>query len=221
MSLTPDGTKKDPINPALITDCWINSTSYPNLVSYSADTDKSAYLNTFIITACGAINTLCNRYFNSQQIDQVEPSTTLSVNRYRDIVLDNKPLITVDKIWLQVVDTFAEVSKDYIQVLTREGIVRILPNFSIYTATSLPISEFDNSTCLWIRYTSGYTVVPEEVKLATSLYVDYLFQSFDTTSGVDTFSTQTYSQKQSKVGDDTKLGAIKEILKSYINYSVK
>jgi len=202
--LTPDGHKYNPTDPTTIDQCWIQPTMYPNLVAYAADPAKAPYLNQFIIAACGAINQICRRKFNKQQIDQIFKDQGLFYREYRTFVMDNAPLVTVDNVWLEVVNTWAVVDLTFLQVMTAESEIKVLPTFSTYVQTTLPLWALTPSTNLWVRYTSGYAVdysgsnttneVPELVRLATSMYVDYLFSRLDLVGGIGSYRTQTYSQ---------------------------
>lgn len=225
MSLTPDGTKNNPVHPSTIDECWIQPTMFPNLVKYSTDITKSPYLDDTIITACSMIDDMCNRYFLKQTIDEIFPNTILSHDRYNTFILKNIPLIEVDKVWVQIVSTFAEVSNTYLQVMEEEAIVKILPTYSTTASVPYPFYLDNTATNIWIRYESGFDVdysgtsttneVPYNVRMATSLLVDYLFASFDVQSGIDSFSTQTYSQKNSSAKNDAVLSRVSDLIKNY------
>jgi len=225
MSLTPDGTKNNPVHPSNIDVCWIQPTMFPNLVKYSNDITKSPYLDDTIIAACSMIDDMCNRYFLKQTIDEIFPNTILSHDRYNTFILKNIPLIEVDKVWVQIVSTVAEVSNTYLQVMEEEAIVKILPTYSTTASVPYPFYIDNTSTNIWIRYESGYDVdysststtneVPYNIRMATSLLVDYLFASFDVQSGVDSFSTQTYSQKNSTAKNDAVLSRVSDLIKNY------
>lgn len=225
MSLTPDGHKYSPEHPQSIDTCWIQDNTFPNLAKYKADPVKSTYLNNTIMTACAMVDDMCNRYFLKQQTDEIFTDTILRQSKYNLFVLKNVPLITVDNVWIQVVSTFSEIGDTYLQVMPEEGIVKILPTFSTTASVPYPFYIDNTSTNVWIRYTSGYAVdysgtknandVPYDVRLATALLVDYIFASFDIPSGVDSFSTQTYSQKNSNSSNDAILSRAKDLLKGY------
>lgn len=231
MALTPDGTKNSPKSPQNIDECWIQADQFPNLVKYAADPIKSLYLDNMIITSCGAVNSICNRYFNKQTIDEIFPNEGLFTNEYNEFVLKNRPLIEVKKVWLQIVSTFAEVENTYLQVLTEESIVKILPTLSLTSSVPFPFYRDKDASNVWIRYDSGFAVdysgqnttneVPFEVRLATASYVDYLFSMFDMQGGISEFKTQTYSQKNAKASEDPLLSSVKGLLKDYIITNVK
>lgn len=225
--LTPDGTKYDPKQPQLIGDCWITSTSYPNLVSYTTDPTKSAFVDQYIIDACGEINKMCNRYFNSQTIDQIFKNVVLNIRDYTTFVLDYGPLETVTNIWVEVVNSFAPIDLQFLQQLTREGIVKILPSFSVYAQTTLPMWALPTSTNVWIRYIAGYHPssgdayqIPNDIKRATALMVDYLFGLDSITPNLSSYRTQTYSETSAKANEDPILTRIESMLKPYKKYKI-
>ena len=225
MSLTPDGNKYNPEHPQSINTCWIQDDMFPNLAKYKADPVKSTYLDNTIMTACAMVDDMCNRYFLLQTTDEIFQDTILRQSKYNTFILKNAPLVEVDTVWLQVVGTFNEISNTYLQVMEEEGIVKILPTFSTTASVPYPYYIDNTSTNVWIRYSSGYKVdysgsktdneVPYDIRLATALLVDYIFASFDIPSGVDSFSTQTYSQKNSNAMNDAILSRVNDLLKGY------
>lgn len=231
MSLTPDGHKYNPQHPASIEECWIQTNMFPNLVRYSTDPAKSPYLENTIISACAMVDDMCNRFFLQQQQDEIFMDTLLSSSKYNTFVLANFPIASIDKVWVQVVSTFNEISNNFLQVMDREGIVKILPTFSTNASIPYPFYIDNTSTNVWIRHTSGYEVdytgsnttndVPYDVRLATALLVDYLYASFEVPSGIDSFSTQTYSQKNSSASSDAVMSRVNSLLESYKVNNVK
>lgn len=223
MSLTPDGTKYDPQDPTEIDECWIQSTDFPNLARYAADSTKSPYLDTMILAACAAVNRMCFRKFNMQTIDQIEINKGLYIGNYKTFSLNNNPVKSVTKAWFQVVDTFSEIDLTYLQLDTVSSTIKLLPTFTSYSQTSMPLYGRDLTSNIWIRYVSGYEIdqeneineVPFEVRYATALMVDVLFAGFDIGSGIDSFSTQTYSQKNSIPDKDPAMMKITSLLKEY------
>ena len=233
MSLVPPtGNKYDPVDPKTIDECWITPTDFPNLIAYSQDSQKSTILNNMIITACGAVNRLCNRKFNQQIIDEIWPNVYMYTSMYNEFTLKNRPLVEVEHVWLQIAANFSEVYSTYLQILTEESIVKILPTVMTTALVPYPFYLKKDACNVWVEYKSGYKIdrtdlqnivndVPYDVQLATSLYVDYLYSSFDMTAGITSFKTQTYSQTGSTPDNDPKLQAIKALLRPYMLISVK
>jgi hypothetical protein len=233
MALTPDGDPKKVLtDPQTIGACWITPTQYPNLVKYGADPTLSPFLDAYIIEACAMVNDICKRKFNKQQADMIVPNTNLYIGSYRNISLENTPLVSVDDIWINVLDTFAEVSLDYMQLDISSGLLKILPNFTTYVQTTLPYFQFGSAANIWIRYTSGYEIdrttdpeepinkVPATVQRATALCVDYLMGLDGLVPNVSEFKTQTYSQKSSNSKEDPIMSRIKEMLRDYMHFTI-
>ena len=225
-SQTPDGTIKTPSDPTTITSCWIQAADFPNLAAYKTDPTKSPYLDAFILTACSAINTMCNRKFNKQQQDYTFQNTALYYRDYRPFNLPNRPLVSVDGLWLQVVNTWASVNLQFTQIIGNTNQVKVLPTFQTYVQTTLPLFVLEPSTNLYFRYTAGYAVdysnvnspvneVPMVVRIATAMYVDYLYSRFTLTGGITRFRTQTYSQTSAMGDKDPVLTAIDTLIKPY------
>lgn len=223
--LTPNNQPRKVLSdPDDISDCWITASSYPNLAKYSADPTLSPFLNSYIIEACAFINDLCKTKFNEQQADFVINNKNLYIGSYTTIVLPNKPVQSVDNIWLNVVDTFAPVSLDYIQLDGETGTLKILPDFTTYVQTTLPMFAYGDTSNIWIRYTTGYATedVPAMIKKVTALAVDYLFGLDNLTPNIESFSTQTYSQKNSKGDKDSDpiLSRIEQLIADYKHITI-
>jgi hypothetical protein len=212
-----NGPIKYPIDP-VIGDCWIDATTTPNLAKYAADTSLQPYLNSFIVAACAGINKLCNRKFNTQEFDQVFMNDILWVRDYKVYPLQNRPVTAVNNVWLQIVNTWTSVVSTYWQLIPNEGIVKILPTFNPYALVTLPSYFWPVTTNIWVRFTSGYAKadVPMPVKIATSLYVDYLYSRSNLIGGISQFSTQTYSQTNAIGDQDPQFAAIKMLLEPYV-----
>lgn len=224
MGLTPDGNKFDFSNPTTFDECWVDSSTSPQLAEFA--TDYPTYFDSYVISACAYVNKQCNRYFNQQQADQIYLNTSFQYSDYKTFVLRNRPLATVDNVWLQITDTFTEVSTNYIQIDTLAGVVKILPDvFTASSAIRFPLST-RNASNVWIRYTSGYEItkvdgaftvndVPEPIKLATAMYVSFLFEQGNMDSTAKSFKTLNYSQTNAGGMESGKLMTINNILAPY------
>jgi hypothetical protein len=215
------------VDPQTIEQCWIQPDSFPNLIAIAANPTLAPYLNQMILQACAAVNRICQRKFNAQTIDQIFMNQNLLFDQYLPFAIYNLPLIEVEHVWLQVVQNFSEVSLQYMQVLPAEGIVKLLPNFTAYAQTSIPLYQLGTAVNLWIRYRGGFEVdytdsedpvneVPFDVQFATALYVNYLAASYDLQSGVESFKTQTYEQRNvKKLDEDPVLSRVNNMLKPW------
>lgn len=205
-----------PSDPTTLADCWVSSTTTPNMAKYAADTTQSIYFEAFVIAACAGVNKICHRYFNQQQFDQIFPNDVLWVRDYKAYPLSNRPLISVDNVWLQIVNTWAPVASAYWQLLPQEGVIKILPTFNPYALVTLPSYFWPVTTNVWVRYTSGFTTVPAPVVMATALYVDYLFSRSNLIGGVSEAKTQTTDTTYAIGENDPVYAAITTLLKPYI-----
>ena len=220
MSLTPnDRAKKDFIDP-VYANCWITTTD-PMLVTNALTAPQQ---QTLIERACARINRMCNRYFNSQEADEVfinDRSYYISMQTY---VLENAPLNSITDIYLQVLDQFVQITQDYIQEFSVEGVVRLLPFPESLQALSLSLDAIEAADKLnmWFRYTSGYTAVPADVQLATAYMYNYLYSTSQNPAGIKSFRTQTTTEVYGVDSmDNPALVAIKDLLTPYMRYSVK
>lgn len=214
----PNGTPiLYPIDP-VIADCWIDETTMPNMAKYHADATLAPYFDSFVVAACAGINKLCNRKINKQQFDQIFPNDILWVRDYKTYPLQNRPVSSVDGVWLQIVNRWVSVVSTYWQLIPNEGLIKILPTFNPYALVTLPSYFWPVTTNLWIRFTSGWAKadVPMPIKIATCLYVDYLYSRSNLVGGVSQFSTQTYSQTAAIGDQDPQFATIKLLLEPYV-----
>jgi hypothetical protein len=216
MALTPDGTKNNPVDPAELSECWINSTTTPELTALNASLGAT-YFQTLCIAACAFVNNYCNRKFNTQTIDQIYLNETFRGLSYKQFQVDNKPLTSVTKMWVDVAGTFSEVALTYMQIDTSLGVIKIIPDALSTILTSVPIVTMPNHVNIWIRYVSGYAVadIPKDLQMATALYLTYLYEQSKSDGSVESFSTQTYSQKNTGGKGSGKMMTIEALLKKY------
>jgi hypothetical protein len=224
MALTPNNRDREiPKDPETIDECWITTTTYPTYTGITNDD---------IIDDCSAVNEMCNRKFNHQVIDQTFMDVSFFMSQYQYFALDNGPISYVSDIYLQGGDTFALVDDQYLQVFTEERGIKVVP-FLTFSPTiqntifNLPSTQYH----LWVRYASGFRVngdddetypeVPRPVQRATILMAKYLANLSGVQPNVTSFSTQTYSQKNSLPSDDPILSRVKEFLKPYKQIYVK
>jgi hypothetical protein len=118
-----------------------------------------------------------------------------------------------------------------LQVDTPTGYIKILPRAYINAAV-IATDGIDNGDInTWIRYTSGFEIVrdtidggfttndvPSDVQIATTMYVNYLYQLDSLSGTVGGFSTQTYSQKNVAGEQSPLVQGAKELLKPYKSY---
>lgn len=215
MALAPAGGALEFTNPTNLSEAWISATTTPRLADLN--TKYSSTFESFVLAACAFVNKHTKRYWNKQQADDIFLGAKLFYGTYNEFALTNKPVETIDTIWVQVADTFTEVDQTYLQLDKSASIIRITPTINIINAVSLPTGLYNNNSNLWVRYTSGYESadVPFDVKLATALYVDYLYSMDSMDGGVDSFSTQTYSQK-SGTKESPKIERVMSMLAPYI-----
>lgn len=221
MPTTPDGTFYKTNDPTTIGECWITDTETYAIQQIKNDSDKSDFLDDYIIDACAEVNRICNRKFNKQVIDKIFKDQNLQTNDYINLRLWNTPIASVDKIWLQVTDTFTEINKSYTQILFNEGVIKIMPKDIFMVYGTLPPNFSRLNSNLWIRYTGGYEIedVPRPVKRATALMVKYLFDLEELDGGIKSYRTQTYQQTNSDAETDPVMSQIMRLLQKYIIYS--
>lgn len=222
--LTPNNRQRKVLSdPKTIGECWITSSDYPNLAALAADPAYSAFVDKFIIQACQGINRLTNRYWNRQEADYIYINERFFYRDYQTYVLPNTPVNSIVDIYLQVNETFLPVDLTYLQLMTDERTMKIIPLLN-YSNSVSPVANLvgDDKLNLWIRFNSGYDKadIPEEVKYATALYVSYLVSANENLSGVKSYRSQTYSQENSTPDSNPLFLQIKDMLQDHILITV-
>lgn len=224
MSLTPPGGRLLYSNPATINECWINEAYSPRLTDL--DTAYPTFFDNFVIRACARINKMCNRKFNLQQADDVFLDRSVLSYDYVTFQIKNRPVQSIDKVYIQVLDSFTEVEQNYLQLDSESGVLKVLAQ--VYTTAAIPYGFYANSRSIntWVRHTSGYEItsptvneVPDDVREATALMVSYLFEVDQMDGTAKSYKTQTYSQTNVAGDESPKVMEIKEILQPYMLYT--
>jgi hypothetical protein len=199
---TPDGTFNNPIDPATYSDCWIQIADFQNLVDYNADATKQPYLQDYIIMACAMVNRLSNKYWNQQTIDE-----KIMVKAQSGVMLRNTPIVSISNVWSWEGETFTELDLDTFSVDLNTGYMK-----SINYLTQN----------IYVRYVAGYTAsnVPSNIKKATSMMVDYLFNTDINKGDVSEFRTQTYSEKLLTGDKSPQFVQVMSLLKPYKKFTL-
>jgi hypothetical protein len=222
--LTPNNRARKVFIDPVLNDCWITNADYPNLANLVTEYGATA-VNNLIVVACARINKMCNRYFNTQQADEIFINDASYYNGYYTYVLKNSPITTIDDIYLQVNESFGAIDLSYLQVFTAERTIKVLPNVitSLTTALFASAELSTGKLNLWIRYTSGYAKadVPSNVKYATALMVEHLASGQSGNGDVVEFATQTYREKRAKSSESPLYSMIQDLIKPYKLYTAK
>lgn len=198
-------------NPATIGACWL-AVDDPMLVSTSLSTLQKEKL---VIRACAYVNGFTKRFFNSQIADYIQNNAQRSTRYLDTIVLPNNPVSGITDAYIQILAKFTEISLDYLELQSDSGIIRLLtvPEGLINIQSVVPY-QFEQAQ-LWIRYTSGYTSVPEDVVQATALVYNHLYTMSQDTSAVRSFETQNYKQTNATPSESPMLLSAHQLLNPY------
>ena len=154
-------------------DLFLNYATGLKLTSSSA-LYTSGVLDIYLQTASEMVNRYTHRHFNVQTIDETYPTVTISPYSPRMITvqLSEGPIQSVNRVDLQVLKWFLNFDLSYLQLYQEEGYYRITPFLGgNASGTPLPGSLLTEKipVVIWTNYTFGYDVIPDSVKLATSL----------------------------------------------------
>jgi len=151
--------------------------NYPNglKLTTSSALYTSGVLDTILQAGSEEVNRYCRRHFDSQTIDEVYHGITIGQNEPHlvTIPLNEGPIQVINRIDIQVLKWFINFDLQYLQVFPEQGFIQIVP-FLGGNASGIPLPSAALLSGLlgkvWVNYTFGYDVIPNAVKLATSIY---------------------------------------------------
>jgi hypothetical protein len=134
----------------------------------------SGVLDTILLMASGEVNRYTHRHFNVQTIDEVYQGIRIGQDMPKlvTIPLNEGPIQVVNRIDIQVLKWFVNFSLDYLQVFPDQGFIQIVPFLGGTSGVPLPSAMLTEGLLgkVWVNYTFGYDLIPNEVKMATSLF---------------------------------------------------
>jgi hypothetical protein len=167
---TPTGQRKKIAvdNPYLSKDDYINSVEALGLgINASSPIYASGELDKILLRASAWINRYCNRYFDTQTID--ETKTQFVVRPYNPqlvtVVMNNRPYQSINSVWIQVLKWFIQVDVtspgNYLQDFPDYGYYKIVPILSSAgtgVGSPIPAAILDRVPLgvLWTNYTFGF-----------------------------------------------------------------
>ena len=170
-NLTPDG------NPMMIArdGQYVYATEFNQYSTglQFANTDAivtSGVLDSYLKAASGMVNRLCKRHFDVQTKDEIYPAVRIGQDfpKLMTVFLSEKPIQNVISVNLQVLKYFIPVALDYLQLDTEAGFYSVVPMLTGgYTGFPVPQVVEGMLAKVWTRYTFGFDVIPEEVRIAT------------------------------------------------------
>jgi hypothetical protein len=134
----------------------------------------SGALDSYLKAASAQVNRYCRRHFDVQTKDEIYPNVRIGTDYPKLITVftQEKPIQNIISVNIQILKWYIPVALDYLQLDQEGGFYHIVPMLSAgYTAIPIPSAVLIDGLLgkIWTRYTFGYDVMPEEVKMATSL----------------------------------------------------
>lgn len=170
---TPSGLPKKIAvdNPYLTKDEFI---TMEMAIGLGIDANSALYtsgrLDKILLNASAAVNRKCNRYFDTQTIDETKTGfATRPLNpQLTSVVLANRPYQQINSIFIQVLKWFIQIdttpSSGYLQDFPDYGYYRIVPLLSTAgtgAGSPMPAEIVDRTPLgvIWTNYTFGYGTV--------------------------------------------------------------
>jgi hypothetical protein len=139
----------------------------------------SGVLDVYLEAASEQVNRYCRRHFQTQTIDEIYQGVRIGLDSPKlvTIPLNEGPIQNVNRIDIQVLKWFITFDLSYLQVNPEGNFIQLTP-FLGGGASGIPLPSAALVEGLlgkvWVNYTAGYNVIPNAVKLATSLYATKL-----------------------------------------------
>jgi len=151
---------------------------YPNglKLTTSSPIYTNGMLSTILSMASEETNRYSRRHFNVQTIDEVYDGIRIGQDAPKlvTVPLNEGPIQVVNSIWIQVLKWFINFSLDYLQVFPEKQFIQLVPFLGGNYTTAVPIPSAVLIEGLlgkvWVNYTFGYDVIPNAVKMATSIF---------------------------------------------------
>lgn len=175
-TITPTGNPMQIVRdlPYLSKDDFLN---YPNglKLSTSSALYTSGVLDVILQSAAEQVNRYARRHFGVQTIDEVYHGIRIGQDEPKLITvpLNEGPIQVINRVDIQILKFFINFSMEYLQVFPEQGFIQLVP-FLGGNASGIPLPSAALLTGLlgkiWINYTFGYDVIPNDVKMATALF---------------------------------------------------
>jgi hypothetical protein len=170
---TPSGAKMKVAvdNPYISKDEFIQSFEAVGLgITANSPQYQNGQLDSVLLQASAAVNRYCNRWFDTQTID--EQKTSFTVKPYNPqlvtVVLKNRPYSRINSAYIQVLQWFIQIivqgPGSYLQDFYDGGFYKIVPLLSTAgtgVGSPIPAAILDHVPLgiLWTNYTFGYGTV--------------------------------------------------------------
>ena len=193
-----------------------------------ADTDPivtSGVLNSYLKAASGAVNRYCKRYFQVQTLDEIYPGVTIGQSTYPKLMtvfLKQKPVQSIISINLQVLKYFIPVDLEYLMLDSDAGYYNIVPALGGgYTGYPVPQMVEGMLARVWTRYTAGFDILPEEIKIATVMIATKMIAlpSQNPSSAQNMKLGRNYSVQWSTPDTDPIMDMVKDLLGPYRKFA--
>jgi len=223
-SLTPDGL------PMMITrdSQYVYATEFNQYSTglQFANTDAivtSGVLDSYLKAASGHVNRFCKRHFDVQTKDEIYPAVRIGQDfpKLMTVFLQEKPVQNIISVNLQVLKYFIPVALDYLQVDPDAGFYSVVPMLTGgYTGFPVPQVIEGMLARVWTRYTFGYDVMPEEIKIATVIIAAKLIAlpSANPISAQSVRCGRNFQMNWDK-DNDPMMDTVKNLLRPYIKFA--
>lgn len=175
-TITPTGQPMQIVRdlPYLSKDDYLN---YPNglKLTTSSALYTSGVLDVILQSASEQVNRYTRRHFGVQTIDEVYHGIRIGQDEPKlvTVPLNEGPIQVINRVDIQILKFFINFALDYLQVFPEQGFIQLVP-FLGGNASGIPLPSAALLTGMlgkiWVNYTFGYDVIPNDVKFATALY---------------------------------------------------
>ena len=200
--------------------------TYPNGLKLTSTSPiyTSGALNVVLQAASEEVNRYTHRHFDTQTIDEVHDGVRISPDypKMMYIKLNEEPIQNVISVNLQVLQFFINFSLQYLQIFPDKGYIQLVPYLGGSTAgIPLPAALLVEGILakVWVRYTTGYDVIPASIKMATSIFATKMIGLQQNPVSAQTVKFGRNFQLQWDKDNDPLVQKAYELLDPYVIYT--
>lgn len=184
----------------------------------------SGVLATVLQSASEEVNRYTHRHFDTQTIDEVHDGVRISPDypKMMYIKLNEEPIQNVISVNLQVLQFFINFSLQYLQIFPDKGYIQLVPFLGGSTAgVPLPAALLVEGILakVWVRYTTGFDVIPASIKMATALYATKMIGLQQNPVSAQSVKFGRNFQLQWDKDNDPLLQRARDLLDPYVIYT--
>lgn len=181
----------------------------------------SGLLDVYLSSASEMVDNYTQRHFSVQTIDEVYDGVRIGRNapRMMTVQLNERPVQCVNSVYIQVLKFFINFDLSYLQMFPDKGFYQMVPFLGGATTGAVPLpAEVLNEGLIakiWTNYTFGYDVIPNAIKVATSMIATKLIALQENPVGAQSVQFGRTFKLEWRKDDDPLWNMVEMLLRPY------